>query len=59
MNDDWNVIEDFAEYLGNRDDVWYATNRGYNPTSMSVYFQYGGHIYCVELGEHKKMEAEA
>lgn len=25
-NDNWNVIEDFAEYIGNRDDIWYATN---------------------------------
>ncbi len=25
-NDNWNVIEDFAEYIGNREDVWYATN---------------------------------
>lgn len=25
-NDNWNVIEDFAEKAGNRDDVWYATN---------------------------------
>ena len=25
-DDNWNVIEDFAEYVGNRDDVWYATN---------------------------------
>ena len=22
----WNVIEEFAEYIGNREDVWYATN---------------------------------
>lgn len=22
----WNVIEDFAEYIGGRDDIWYATN---------------------------------
>ena len=22
----WNVIEDFCEYMGNRDDIWYATN---------------------------------
>ena len=22
----WNVIEDFAEYIGNREDIWYATN---------------------------------
>ena len=22
----WHVIEEFAEYMGNRDDIWYATN---------------------------------
>ena len=25
-NDNWNVIEEFAKKMGNRDDVWYATN---------------------------------
>lgn len=25
-NDNWEVIEKFAEYIGGRDDVWYATN---------------------------------
>lgn len=25
-NDNWNVIEQFAERIGNRDDIWYATN---------------------------------
>lgn len=25
-DDNWNVIEEFAEYLGNRDNIWYATN---------------------------------
>ena len=25
-NDNWNVIEEFAEYIGGRDDIWYATN---------------------------------
>lgn len=25
-NDNWHVIEDFAEYLGGREDIWYATN---------------------------------
>lgn len=25
-NDNWNVIETFAEYMGNREDIWYATN---------------------------------
>lgn len=24
--DNWNVIEEFAEYMGNRNDIWYATN---------------------------------
>lgn len=24
--DNWNVIEEFAEYMGNRDNIWYATN---------------------------------
>ena len=23
----WNIIEEFAEYVGNRDDIWYATNK--------------------------------
>ncbi|MBO5879875.1 MAG: polysaccharide deacetylase family protein [Clostridia bacterium] len=25
-NDNWHVIEEFAEYIGGRDDIWYATN---------------------------------
>ena len=25
-NDNWNVIEAFCEYMGNRGDIWYATN---------------------------------
>lgn len=25
-NNNWHVIEDFARYVGNRDDIWYATN---------------------------------
>lgn len=24
--DNWDVIEHFGEYIGNRDDIWYATN---------------------------------
>lgn len=24
--DNWNVIEEFSEYMGGRDDIWYATN---------------------------------
>ncbi|WP_339274332.1 polysaccharide deacetylase family protein [Paenibacillus sp. FSL W8-0426] len=26
-NDDWEIIETFAETIGGRDDMWYATNR--------------------------------
>ena len=25
-NDNWNVIEDFAKKVGNREDIWYCTN---------------------------------
>ncbi len=25
-NDNWNVIEEFAEYMGGREEIWYATN---------------------------------
>ena len=25
-NDNWDVIEEFAEYIGNRKEIWYATN---------------------------------
>ena len=25
-NDNWQVIEEFAEYMGGRDNIWYATN---------------------------------
>lgn len=26
LNDNWCVIEEFLDYIGNREDVWYATN---------------------------------
>jgi len=26
VNDNWKVIEEFAEYIGNREEIWYATN---------------------------------
>ena len=26
VNKNWEVIEEFAEYIGGRDDIWYATN---------------------------------
>lgn len=25
-NDNWNVIEEFSQYIGGREDIWYATN---------------------------------
>ena len=25
-DDNWDVIEQFADYVSNRDDIWYATN---------------------------------
>jgi len=25
-DDNWNIIEEFCEYIGGRDDIWYATN---------------------------------
>lgn len=25
-NNNWNIIEEFAKYIGNRDEIWYATN---------------------------------
>lgn len=42
-HNNWCVIEEFAEYIGNRDDVWYATNievydyiAAYNQLQFSV-----------------------
>ena len=26
VNNNWNVIEEFAKYIGGREDIWYATN---------------------------------
>ena len=25
-DDNWHVIEEFCKYVGNKDDIWYATN---------------------------------
>lgn len=42
-NNNWNVIEEFASYIGNRMDIWYATNieifdyiAGYNQLIFGV-----------------------
>ena len=26
IHNNWHVIEEFAAFMGNRDDIWYATN---------------------------------
>lgn len=26
LNDNWGIMEEFCEYMGNREDIWYATN---------------------------------
>ncbi len=62
-NDNWNVIEEFAEYIGNRDEVWYATNieiydyiQAYNQLIFSVADHKVYNPTCLDLyfntGEH-------
>ncbi len=44
-DDNWNVIEKFAEYVGNRDDIWYATNGeiyNYIKSAESLRYSIGG-----------------
>ena len=75
INDNWNVIEEFAEYIGNREEIWYATNievydyiaaykqlqfstdgsKVYNPTAVTLYFEYAGVSFCVAPGELLKL----
>lgn len=70
-DDNWNVIEEFAEYAGGRDNIWYATNieiynyvQAYerlhksfdrsiihNPTSIDVWFEEKGTLYCIKPGQ--------
>ena len=70
-DDNWNVIEEFAEYIGGREEIWYATNievydyiaaykqlqfstdgsKVYNPTAVTLHFEYAGVSYCVAPGE--------
>ena len=67
----WYIIEKFAEYAGNHEHIWYATNieiydyvKAYeslqtsfdkkiihNPTSIDVWFDVKGDVYCVRGGE--------
>ncbi len=42
-NDNWNVIEEFCEFMGGRDDIWYATNIeiiDYMETAKNLQFSY-------------------
>ena len=41
----WNTIEDFAKFMGNRDDIWYATNGeiyNYMKAAHSLRYSIGG-----------------
>ena len=65
-NNNWNIIEEFCEYIGNREEVWYATNveiydytQAFNRLEYSVY---GDIVYnptstdiYVELPNEKKL----
>lgn len=70
-NDNWDVIERFAEYAGGHDHIWYAANIEiydyvmaykslqtsydkkiiHNPTSIDVWVEIKGEIYCIKAGE--------
>lgn len=42
----WNVIEEFADYVGNREDIWYATNLEiceYTEAYKKLVFSMDGH----------------
>ena len=74
-NDNWDVIERFAEYAGGHEHIWYATNievydyvKAYerlqtsfdkkiihNPSSIDVWFEINGAVYCVKSGETLKL----
>ncbi len=46
LDDNWNVIEDFAKFVGNRTDVWYATN-----IEIYNYVQaYDRLVFSIDLG---------
>ena len=70
-NDNWDVIEKFAEYAGGHEHIWYATNieiydyvKAYerlqtsydkkivhNPSSIDVWVEIRGNVYCVGAGK--------
>ena len=45
-NDNWNILESFAEKVGNREDVWYATN-----TEVYDYVQAYDRLECAADGK--------
>ena len=63
-NDNWNVIEEFCEFIGGRDDIWYATNgeiysyvKAFDSLEFSadgntVYNPSGTTVYICYLGKH-------
>ena len=74
-NDNWEVIEKFAEYAGGHEHIWYATNieiydyvKAYerlrtsydkkivhNPSSIDVWVEINGAVYCVKSGKTLKI----
>lgn len=74
-DNNWHVMEEFAEYIGDRGDIWYATNiqvydyvqafhqlqfstdvsKVYNPTAMTLYFEYDGVAYDVAPGQTRQL----
>ena len=63
-NDNWNVIEEFCEYIGGKDDTWYATNgeiysyvKAFDSLEFSadgntIYNPSGITVYICYLGKH-------
>ena len=47
-NDNWNVIEQFASYIGKRDDIWYAT-------SMQIYEYVSAYDSLVFSADERKI----
>ena len=52
-NNNWNVIEGFASYIGNRTDIWYATNIeifDYIAAYNQLFFSANGELVCNPTG---------
>jgi peptidoglycan/xylan/chitin deacetylase (PgdA/CDA1 family) len=70
-DNNWNLISEFSEKVGRKEDIWYATNIEiydyiqsyhrllfsvdasivYNPTVITLYFDYNNHSYEVKPGQ--------